>query len=248
MHDMKEDIKNTINNNINEKFKNLEMKNEHLENKIKEHSLQINNIERFMRRKNLIFFGVEEGEKSYNDLENAILHIINKCFGFNFENGLESVRRIGKKGEIIRPVVVTFSTMGFKLKIQQNQKCLKGTPYYVKQDFPKEVLKKRKELQPQLKVEREAGNTAFIKYDKLIVLPRKNKTSTQNPTNKRSISESPETTLKNPSNILQNKKQSVKKSKTTTMKEYIRHKPKFILNSERTTHDSTPSEANEHTK
>ncbi|CAG4996139.1 unnamed protein product [Parnassius apollo] len=47
--------------------------------------------------------------------------------------------------------------MGFKLKIQQNQKCLKDTHYYVKQDFPKEVLKKRKELQPQLKVEREAG-------------------------------------------------------------------------------------------
>ncbi|CAG5058191.1 unnamed protein product [Parnassius apollo] len=132
--------------------------------------------------------------------------------------------------------------MGFKLKIQQNQKCLKDTPYYVKQDFPKEVLKKRKELQPQLKVEREAGNTAFLKYDKLIVLPRRNKTSTQNPTNKRSLSESPET--KNPSNILQNKKQSVKKSKTTTMKEYIRHKPKFILNYERATHDSTPN--NEH--
>ena len=233
MHDMKEDIKNTINNNINEKFKNLEAKNEHLENKMEEQSSQIKNIERFLRRKNLIFFGVEEGEKSYHDLENAILYIINKYFGFNFENGLEAVRRIGIKGEKVRPVVVTFSTMGLKLKIQQNQTCLKESPYYIKQDFPQEVLKKRKDLQSQLKKEKEAGNTAFIKYDKLIVLPGKNKNSTQNLSSKRVLSESPETAPKNPSYTsytLQNKKQPVKKSKTTTMKEYVLQKPKFIHN------------------
>ncbi|KAF9414412.1 hypothetical protein HW555_007666 [Spodoptera exigua] len=41
---------------------------------------------------------------------------------------------------------------------------------YFSEDYPKEVLNKRKELQAQLQKEKEAGKTAFIKYDKLIVL------------------------------------------------------------------------------
>lgn len=39
----------------------------------------------------------------------------------------------------------------------------------MKEDYPKYVLEKRKELQEQLRLEREKGNIAIIKYDKLIV-------------------------------------------------------------------------------
>ncbi|KOB66970.1 Endonuclease-reverse transcriptase [Operophtera brumata] len=80
MADMKEDIKNTINSNINQKFKCLEEKNKILEN-----------------------------------------------------------------------------------KIQKNKKKLENTPYYIKEDYPPEILNKRKELQIQLEKEREQGKMAFIK-------------------------------------------------------------------------------------
>ncbi|VVD01456.1 unnamed protein product [Leptidea sinapis] len=40
---------------------------------------------------------------------------------------------------------------------------------YITEDFPKEVLEKIRELKPKLIEEREKGNTAYIKYDQLVV-------------------------------------------------------------------------------
>ncbi|GBP58744.1 hypothetical protein EVAR_35523_1 [Eumeta japonica] len=40
---------------------------------------------------------------------------------------------------------------------------------YVKEDFSKEVLERRKGLIPQLNEERKKGRIAYIKYDKLVV-------------------------------------------------------------------------------
>lgn len=229
MLEMKEDIKNTINNNINDKFKNLELKNEILEKKLEEQSAAINSFERYQRRKNLIIFGVEETEKSYHELEKITINLIKTHFNLQYEKCIEAVRRLGKKSENPRPVVITFCTMGLKIKIQENKKCLENTPYYIKQDFPADVLLRRKELQNQLKKEKELGNTAFIKYDKLIVL--RNKT-TQHATKKRNLSESPEAAA-SCSQIQashENKKQPTKKNKTANMKNFIIQKPKLVYN------------------
>lgn len=40
----------------------------------------------------------------------------------------------------------------------------------MKEDYPKYVLENRNQLQEQLKTEREKGNMAFLKYDKLVIL------------------------------------------------------------------------------
>ncbi|CAG4939298.1 unnamed protein product [Parnassius apollo] len=66
MLEMKEEIKTAINNNINDKFRSLEIKNERIEKKLEEHSSAIKKLERYTRRKNLIIFGVEKREKSYH--------------------------------------------------------------------------------------------------------------------------------------------------------------------------------------
>lgn len=238
MLEMKDDIKNAINNNINEKFRNLEIKNEILEQKIEKQSTAIHHFERHIRRKNLVMFGVEEREKSYHELEKIITDVINTHFNFQCEkNCIEAVRRLGKKCEKTRPVVITFSTMGLKIKIQENKNCLENTPYYIKQDYPIDVLNKRKELQTQLKREKESGNTAFIKYDKLIVL--KNNAS-RNYVKKRNMSESPEITEANSSQrqtAQENKKQPTKKVKTASnMKSFIIQKPKLVYDPENTSH------------
>lgn len=69
MTEMKEDIINTINNNINKKFKNLESSNEITEQKLEAKTVKINNLERTLRQKNLLLFGVAQNEKSYWDLK-----------------------------------------------------------------------------------------------------------------------------------------------------------------------------------
>lgn len=229
MLETKEDIKNTINNNINEKFKLLEIKNEFLEKKIQEQSTSINNLERHIRRKNLVIFGVEEGEKSYHELEEKIIRIINTNFKVQYDsNNFEAIRRIGKKDVKIRPIIISFSTIGLKLRIQKNGKCLRGTQYYIKEDYPLEVLKKRKELQTQLKIEKDQGKTAFIKYDKLIVIDNKN-TSRQY-TNKRSLPVSPEMPNLNNKQNKQTNTQHSKKNKPTNIKDFILQKPKLTFN------------------
>lgn len=243
MIEMKEDIKNTINNNINDKFSSLEAKNELLEEKIYEQSRAINNFERYIRRKNLIIFGVEEQEKTYHELENMIINIINTNFNFQFDfNNIEAVRRIGKKGENTRPIIITFSTIGLKIKIQINKKCLENTPYYIKEDYPKDVLIKRKELQVQLQKEINSGNKAFIKYDKLIVLNNKRNQISQNHTNnKRNLSESPETPDTNSQS--QVKKQPPKKNKSTNLKNFIIQKPKLFYSPADNSQDQRSSTA-----
>lgn len=235
MMEMQEDIKNTINNNINEKFKNLEIKNEILEEKIETQKMAINNLERHIRRKNLIIFGVEEGEKSYHELEKNIVNIINTHFNLQYDKTyIESVRRLGKKSVKVRPVIITFTTLGFKLNIQKNSKCLEKTPYYVKQDYPLEILNKRKALQIELKKEQDLGKTAFIKYDKLIVLDNKEKHIPTSQTNKRNLSESPESTANGRQNTewTTKKQQPSKKNKTADLKNFVIQKPKLVYNRE----------------
>lgn len=233
--EMKEDIKNTINNNINEKFSNIEQKNEFLERKAEEQSVKINILERQIRRKNLVFFGVEESEKSYHELEDMITNIINTHFKVPCDrNNIESARRLGKKNDKVRPIVVSFTTMGFKLNIQKTKNCLDNTSYYIKEDYPLEVLKKRKELQIQLQIEKEAGNIAYIKYDKLIVLNQNNNRQIShnhsNQHNKRNLSESPEMHPSNSQNTQQENKNPSKKNKAANMKNYLIQRPKLVLN------------------
>lgn len=231
MLEMKEDIKNTINNNVNEKFKSLELKNEFLEQQIEKQKISIDNFERYMRRKNLLIFGVEEHEKSYQDLEKIVLDLINNKINVRCEsNSIEFVRRMGQKGEKVRPIVITLVTMGLKIKIQKNKKNLENTHYYIKEDFPLEVRNKRKELQIQLEKEREQGKTAIIKYDKLIILGNRSQhAETKNTNNyKRNLSESPET-AESPTNTgMQNKKQPLKINKTNSMKNFVIKKPSFV--------------------
>lgn len=230
MLDMKEDIKNTINSNINEKFKSLEIKNEFLEQKLEHQKKAIDNMERFTRRKNLLFFGVEERERSYQDLEEHVLDIINNMLNINCENNsIESVRRLGKKGEKIRPIVVTLLTLGLKIKILKNKKNLETSPYYIKEDFPLEVINKRKELQIELEKEREQGRRAIIKYDRLIILNSSDKQE-ERENQKRKLSKSPETPGSSGENG--NKKQPTKINKSNNMSNFLVKKPSFTYHKE----------------
>ncbi|GBP13561.1 Histidine triad nucleotide-binding protein 3 [Eumeta japonica] len=78
----------------------------------------------------------------------------------------------------------------------------------IKEDYPKEILDKRKQLQPQVEEEIKKGNIAYIKYDKLIVKkPKENREK-----RKRETSDSP----KAPSEKKNNKKATREQSITHT--------------------------------
>ncbi|CAH2086077.1 unnamed protein product [Euphydryas editha] len=235
---MKEDIKSTINNNINEKFKNLEIKNEQLEQKLDLQKLKIDNFEKTLRRKNLLFFGVEEREKNYQELEKKVLDIINNILNIKCEKHyIESVRRLGIKTDKVRPIVITLLTMGMKIQILKNKKKLENSSYYIKEDYPLEVLNKRKELQREVAMLREQGKKAIIKYDKIVILKNSNQQELKKIQNKkRNLSESPEMTTCSTAENKKTQKQPTKINKfNNNMNSYILKKPTLTL------YDNTPS-------
>lgn len=50
---------------------------------------------------------------------------------------------------------------------------LKGTNIYMNEDFTDAVRQKRKELLPEMRADRARGEWAYLKYDKLVVKPRR---------------------------------------------------------------------------
>lgn len=153
-----------------EKFAAWEGKLGEMNEKLENQEKRIYYLEKQARVRNLVFFGIEENETSYNSFEKNIIKWIEQHFSTKLTySDVQEIKRLGKKGERPRPTVVTFTTLGKKIEIFKQKEALKDTQYYMKEDFPKYVLEKRKELQEQLKLEREKGNTAILKYDKLIV-------------------------------------------------------------------------------
>lgn len=208
-----EKVTENVNKILDEKFKTWEKDQENLKEKIEDQEQRLNNLEKHARQRNIVFFGIEENEKSYLDLETNVINFINKYFSFNLNcNDVQEVRRIGRKSRKPRPITVTFTTLGKKIKIMKEKATLKDTIYYIKEDYPPHVLEKRRMLQEQIKIEKEKGNTAFLKYDKLIILNNKGKPE---PTDnrKRNVSISPQQKA-NSENIIPHKTQVAKKNKT----------------------------------
>ncbi|KAI8425562.1 hypothetical protein MSG28_011387 [Choristoneura fumiferana] len=229
MLDMKEDIKNH-----NQQQYKRETKNELLEQKLEIQAIKISNLENTLRRKNLLIFGVAENERNYWDLMTKVLDIINNTLHIKCDsNNIECVRRLGKQGEKVRPIVMSLTTIGLKIKIQQNKKKLQPTPYYIQEDFPSEILNKRKELQVEVNKLREQGKLAILKYDKIVILKNRNQQpETQSLDNKkRPLSESPEAPRSDHEN--QKEKQPTKINKTNRMDSYLLRKQTLHYASEK---------------
>ncbi|XP_047543315.1 uncharacterized protein LOC125075649 [Vanessa atalanta] len=181
-----ERVTQNINKILDEKLTKLQVQQDQLKEKLDNQEKRIYFLEKQARQRNVVFFGIEEKESSYDNLQNNIYSFIKKYFSTDIElRDIQELRRVGKKGDRPRPIIATFSTLGIKINIMKQRGLLKDTQYYVKEDYPLQVLEKRRELQEQVKIEKEKGNNARIKYDKLIIL----KTN-----NKRSLPTSPENT------------------------------------------------------
>lgn len=228
MKEMENNIKESINKNVNEKFLIFENKTKQLETKIDQQQKTIQILDKQLRKKNIIFFGIEEKEKGYESLLSIVLDIINNMMGIACQKWeIEHVNRMGKKLGKVRPVVVTITTTSRKIELLKNKKSLDGTNIYLKEDFPPSVLQKRRELQEDLKREREAGKKVALHYDKIVTLkPQKSEahTPTERNTNKRYMSTSPEETTNEIRKDYYNEKtkQLPKRNKSQTITSFLR--------------------------
>lgn len=230
LSEMEEKISTKIITNINQKFDDLHTNLHELRSRLENQEKRLYYLEKSNIERNLIFFGVHENEKSYSDIQNTILQIINKEMKVPIQAfEIQSIKRFGKKGSKPRPVSVALTTLGMKIIILKNKKRLEGSGIYIDHEFPAPILEKRKTLKLQMKKEVEKGNTAYLKYDKLIIKEK----SVDSTHKKRQLSLSPiQTTSSTASHLNKNTRLDHNTWKTTakklkphknTMHAYVKH-------------------------
>lgn len=186
--ELTESITKNIMDRLDEKLMPIKEENEKLKEKVGNLEKEIEHLKREKKSNNLIIHGLEEGEISTNELFQNIKEKLRIDLNINLvENEVNKLYRLGKQISQNKPRPVLFSLLSEwkKHEIKKNSKKLNGI--YISEDYSKEVLEKRKALQPQLLEERKKGNIAFLKYDKIIIkIP-----NTNNEKRKRQPSTSP---------------------------------------------------------
>lgn len=183
---MKDTIISDINKNIDSKFEDIERKFSNLEKQIEDQQTSLERMEQHIKKRNIIFFGFEEKEKSYHELEGNLVRLINENMKIPCERrDIELVKRIGRqttnRTNHVRPVVLTAGSMGLKIEIMKNKKLLEQSQIYIKEDFTQKVLKKRKELQVEFKARKEQGEKVALRYDRIIILNQPKESETPVP-------------------------------------------------------------------
>lgn len=137
----------TIRDKFEADFKLLENKNLELEKRIQKQEddiklLSLNNekYEKWLRRNNIMVFGLEE-KNSVNPTD-EILKVFNTKMNLQIEkSSIESCYRLGKPNEDKpRPLLVKFASSYVKQVVYLQKKLLKGTRYIIKEDLTKDQL------------------------------------------------------------------------------------------------------------
>lgn len=177
LHELDSKLSSKI-DNLDEKFCQFQSEMGILKKNQENQEKRIDQLKREIRTRNLVLFGVTETENSYFDLEKLIIKIINQKLNVECTlNEIEHARRLGRKNERPRPIVIGFTTLGKKIKILKNKSKLEGTQMYIKNDYPTKILKEREALQEELKEKKASGKNAVLIYNKLVILPNNKKSS-----------------------------------------------------------------------
>lgn len=130
------------------------------------------NLETRNRSKNIVIFGLEEKDKEDKiDLWESVMRIIVMQLGENIRaNDIEDVFRLGRRnGNKVRPILVKFSSWYSKYSVMANTFKLRGSQIWISNDYSPEVRDSRRRLILYLKMFRNRGDVAVLKYDKIKV-------------------------------------------------------------------------------
>ena len=84
-------------------------------------------------------------------------------------NGYAIYTLLAKQNGRIRSIVAKFTRFKEREYVRKQWKTLEGSNYNVYEQFPKEVVEKRRRLQTKVREHRSKGDTAWIAYDTLYV-------------------------------------------------------------------------------
>ena len=146
---------------------------EDLENDFADLQDKIDDLENRSRRNNLCFEGVPEqdgGEKTWEATEKRLREFVLPKLGVPEDIVIERAHRVGQRQRSQRPrmIIARFLNFKDKEKVLQARKRLAGTNIYINEDFSDRIKMIRKDLWPKVKAARQAGQRAFLRYDKIV--------------------------------------------------------------------------------
>ena len=125
-------------------------------------------------RDNLIFYKVPEavGETDAHCVQKVLDLIENdlEIENANRDIKLHRAHRMGKfDPSKIRPIVAKFAYYPDRENVRKNAGKLRGKAIGISQQFPREIMEKRRKLVPVMKEAHENGKDTYIAVDKLYI-------------------------------------------------------------------------------
>lgn len=118
---------------------------------------------------------MKEKTENWNELELKVQNMFSSNLGLRTDGiDIECVQRLGQReaGGKPRRVEVSLLCLKDKQQILSSARKLKGTRIFINEDFFGAVLQRRKELRPKVKATRERGESAVLRYNKMVIPPR----------------------------------------------------------------------------
>lgn len=167
-----ESITKNIQESLEEKFKLILEENKILKLENEKLEKRVDFLENQHRKQNVLLFGLPEKNEQPIQLLERTKDIIKQDLDIVVKDlEIKDIRRLGPQtGNKIRPILISFNNNLKRMEILKNKKKFKND-LYIKEDFTKDVLEKRKQLQSKLREEIENGKHAYIKYDKIVTTP-----------------------------------------------------------------------------
>ena len=127
---------------------------------------EISDLKSRSMRDNLMFYQIPE-ERDENCAEKVLQFVEEKL---KIDKALHRAHRVGAYDRAkTRPIVAKFAFFPDREKVRKSSKHLSGTQFGISEQFPKDVMDRRKVLIPVMKKARQEGKEAYLKVDKLFI-------------------------------------------------------------------------------
>lgn len=190
-NDIKEEI-NDLKTTFEIKFELIDKNYAEVSNKLEEQTRKLDYLDKEIKKRNLIIYGLIDNEVSHQNLEEKIMHLFNEILNVATKcEELDFIRRIGKREVPNRPILVGLTTLRKKILLLKQTTKLSKTGISIAEDFTKETLEKRKMLLPVMLNLRKDNNHAILRQDKIILngKPLENPESYLKSSKKRTLSD-----------------------------------------------------------
>lgn len=158
---------------IEKELESVKKENEQLKLVNQHQNEKIVHLETEVRSKNLILYGFNfECENRADCLQELVSFLTTKLAIECDVNDIVYFRKLGRRTANI-PILIKFDSEKKKRDIISKRMLLKGTNYFLNEDFPKEIREERKILYTWVKQEAEKGNIAKLRYNFVLLNGKK---------------------------------------------------------------------------